>query len=199
MQPPWSTATSMITEPPRISPTSSRDTRTGARAPGVSTAPTTVYPNQTGITVTVVIANTGEASATVASAASWLTFTSGGDVSGDYTVTPAGGNPTSIAGGGNASFDFTVDVAGGATLGVVDLDAQASGTDDNDSSALNASGASSPDSWTGTQRWRSCVRGWRTRRGRRSVITSNTMRMYCAITASRWRASPGTRCWNPMC
>lgn len=115
----------------------------------VSTTPTQVTQTQTGIAVAMVVSNSGDVAANVASAANWLIFRSGAtDVSSEYTVTVSGGNPTTVPAAGNATFNFTVAVASTATLGAITLDGQASGTDSRTGAATSDSGATTTDSWT---------------------------------------------------
>ncbi|TPW07691.1 MAG: hypothetical protein FD127_4455, partial [Acidimicrobiaceae bacterium] len=112
----------------------------------VQTAPTMVSRGQTGVAVTMLVRNTGEAAAGVGSAG--LTFTAGGtDVGNEYTVT-AGSNPSSIAGGTTATFSYTVAVSGAASLGAVGVDGTASGTDVNSGAASSDDAADAADAWT---------------------------------------------------
>ncbi|TPW08963.1 MAG: cell wall surface anchor family protein, partial [Acidimicrobiaceae bacterium] len=112
---------------------------------GVQTAPATVSRGQTGVPVTMLVRNTGEAGASIGTAG--LTFTAGGTgVGSEYTVT-SGSNPSSIAGGTTATFSYTVAVDGSATLGVVDLDGTVSGSDANSSAVLSDASADGSDSW----------------------------------------------------
>jgi len=115
----------------------------------ISTAPTLVSQGQTGITVTMTVENTGEAAANISSASLTFTAPTAGDVTSEYTITPSGGNPTTIAGGTTGTFSFTVDVSGTATTGeLITIDGTIYGTDANSAALLSDSSALTPDSWT---------------------------------------------------
>ncbi|TPW10000.1 MAG: hypothetical protein FD127_3947, partial [Acidimicrobiaceae bacterium] len=112
----------------------------------VRASPGLVSRGQTGIAVAMVVRNTGEAVANVASSS--LTFNAGGtDVASEYTVAP-GANLASIAGGATTTFTYTVTVGGSATLGAIDLDGMVSGTDANGGDSVSDSGAGTADGWT---------------------------------------------------
>jgi hypothetical protein len=106
----------------------------------VSTTLTTVTQGQTGIAVSVSIANTGSTTANVTASA--LTFSQAG-----YRVTP-GSNATTIAGGTTATFAYTVDISPTATLGETTIDATVSAADSITGASAGDSAADAAASWT---------------------------------------------------
>jgi hypothetical protein len=83
----------------------------------------------------------------VAVGAVTLSFTGAADRTGEYTVTPAPANPTTIAGGATGLFDFAVDVSPAAALETIVIDAAFSGSDAITARALSDPGADSDDTW----------------------------------------------------
>lgn len=118
----------------------------------VSASRDTVSRGQTGLAVTVRVANNLglQNSATARIDSVRLRFFRGAnDVSHEYAVTPNGGNPTSISGNNTADFSFVVNVAAGASLGDIVIDAAAYGRDDNSGAATEDLSASpNTDDWT---------------------------------------------------
>jgi hypothetical protein len=96
--------------------------------------------------VEMTVQNTGEAIANIDSAN--LIFKEGAsDVSNQFPVSEAGGNPTSISGGDTAAFNFVVNVAPGASPGNINLDGHISGSDNNSNQVVSDDNADNPDSW----------------------------------------------------
>ncbi|MDZ7304104.1 MAG: hypothetical protein ONB44_18415, partial [candidate division KSB1 bacterium] len=117
----------------------------------VTTAPDTVARGQTGLAVTVRVANNlnldNSASATIDSVK--LVFKQGAlDRTVEYVIAPDANNPTSITGNSTASFNFIVNVGLTASLGQVTLDARAHGKDANSNRAISDFNADAPDTWT---------------------------------------------------
>ncbi|MBI4870548.1 MAG: hypothetical protein HY814_03170 [Candidatus Riflebacteria bacterium] len=111
----------------------------------VSALPVVVSRGQTGIAVTMVVTNTGQATAIVGSTG--LTFSNEGDDTGAYAVV-SGANPGTIAGGATATFGYAVTVGTSARLGLTALNGTVSGTDANSGAPITDTSADEPDSWT---------------------------------------------------
>ncbi|OGQ93182.1 MAG: hypothetical protein A2284_05555, partial [Deltaproteobacteria bacterium RIFOXYA12_FULL_61_11] len=112
----------------------------------VTASPQRVSQGQGGITVNAVIANPGQARALLSTAQ--LAFTGSIDRGGDYVVTPAPANPTSINGGGQVTLAYTVAVRTTAAVGeAIALDAAVTGSDENSGAVLQDSSAATPDQW----------------------------------------------------
>jgi len=113
----------------------------------ISTSPTVVSQGQTGITVTMSVDNLGQARALITS--SNLNFRAGAvDRNGDYTVTPFGGNPSSIPGLSQRTFTFTVDVSLTASPEYITIDGSVSGQDVNSNAITSDDSAETTDGWT---------------------------------------------------
>ncbi|MCD6467171.1 MAG: PKD domain-containing protein, partial [Methanomicrobia archaeon] len=107
----------------------------------ISTAPTEIKQGDTGINVTMVVANTGQAPALVTLTDLEFTF----DV--DYTVVPDPSNPTSIAGGTSETFSFDVNSTYDATTGLVVIDGYIEGIDIATGNPISDGTADTPDQW----------------------------------------------------
>ncbi len=117
----------------------------------VSTSVDTVARGQNNLAVTVRVSNNlGQQNSSFAAIDSVrLRFRQGAaNKSGDYTITPNGGNPTTISGNSTADFSFVVNVNLGATLGDIVIDAEAYGRDANSGAAANDLNAATTDDWT---------------------------------------------------
>jgi hypothetical protein len=88
----------------------------------IDTMPTAVGVGQTGILVGMDLENIGNDPLDILSADLVFLDPAMVDVSAEYTVTPAPGNPTSVAALSMAHLDFTVDVGTTPTLGTITLD-----------------------------------------------------------------------------
>lgn len=98
------------------------------------------------VTVQVTVDNPGGNTANLSGTT--LSFTGTVDRGSEYTVTPDGGNPTSIAGGSSEVLTFTVDVALAASLETILIDADVTGTDAVSGASIADSGATTTATWT---------------------------------------------------
>ncbi|MDZ7409441.1 MAG: hypothetical protein ONB51_09395 [candidate division KSB1 bacterium] len=145
----------------------------------VTTARDTVARGQTGIAVTVRIANnlgiSNSAPAVIDSVR--LKFSQGLlDKTGDYIVAANPGNPTVLAGNEAKDFSFIVNVGLGASTGTIMLDAAVYGRDSNSVALTSDLNATTTDSWV--------------------VIEGNAFRIV-SLTPSQSEVTVGmTREWN---
>ncbi len=110
----------------------------------VTTSPATVSRGQTGISVSMLAQNVSSAPLTEVTAG--LTFAGSADRTGEYSVTPSAGNPTTLAGNSTGTFSFIVNVAANATLETVTLNGTVAGKVNG--TPVSTSNANQTDSWT---------------------------------------------------
>ncbi|MCB9509748.1 MAG: hypothetical protein H6695_06170 [Deferribacteres bacterium] len=110
----------------------------------VSTTPNFVSQSQTGVAVSMTIQNL--AASPVTNLDGQLTFTGAADRTGEYTVSPSAGNPTSVSGSSTATLTYLVDISANATLEQVTINGSVAG--DIGGSQVSTVGAATPDSWT---------------------------------------------------
>ncbi|MBI4865584.1 MAG: hypothetical protein HY816_01405 [Candidatus Wallbacteria bacterium] len=113
----------------------------------VRTASQRVTLGQTSVAVTVVVSNSGQAAANLATATLQLVSTGPVDETTHYAVRPSPSNPSAVAGGVTATYAFDVDVLSNAGLGLTTVDAAASGVDANSGSVASASASLATTSW----------------------------------------------------
>ncbi len=106
-----------------------------------------VYQGQSGIPISVLISNSGGATATVT--ALTLKFVNGvaADEAQYYVVSAVSGNPSSVSGNSSATFNYTVNIATNAPTGAKTVDASVTAKDANNVAA-NDDSATAKYSWT---------------------------------------------------
>jgi len=142
----------------------------------VETSPDMVTQGQRGISVTMIVENSGQATANISGEG--LSFWRGAEnVSTDYAVTASPTNPDSIPGGNQRTFMFTVNIGSGARTGNITIDGSITGTDANSGATISDTGAQTTDSW--------------------AVIESSTLRIV-SLTPSQQTVTAGqtTRAWT---
>jgi hypothetical protein len=109
------------------------------RVSQVAAVANNVSRNETGLSVSMTVVNSGgtDANLNASTANTYLTF---GGSAANYTITPSPSNPTVVPAGGSAILQFDVSVGASAALGSTVVDGHVSGTDAVTGAVLNDGG-----------------------------------------------------------